>query len=283
MSKIPTTVGLRPKSVFIVEDNIGFQTDLVELVTEAGFEAVTAFKRKQAIALSDRRAFDVAVVDKVLVENDHQNQDGLAILRHIDRKKEGTYLILLTGQGEYEDTVQLDEEQVTVHRRMKKARRISEQSEQIREALHQGARHGPPEYRQGSASRMFCGQDAPGNWEVTARAFLKPAIELLQMANFFDELALTCRPLFERPDDNGIQPTGTEGVMAGLFWSRGVGEAVVILLARDDLPAVVPRLDAWPAELQTGEVIYQARRKNLVAGIVKCTGLDYTAFTVPRQ
>jgi ActR/RegA family two-component response regulator len=283
MSRVPTTVGLRPKSVLIVEDNLGVQSDLVALVGEAGFRPVTAFRRKDAIALSDRQAFDIALVDKRLVANDHQNQDGLAILRHIHAKNEGTYLILLTGHGEYKDAVQLDDEEVKVHRRMEKARSIPEQSEQIRAALEKGAMHGPPEFRSGSALTIFCGQDVPGNWEVGLRTFLRPDISLTQTSEFLDLLAQTCRPLFERPEDNGIERTSADGVMAGLYWSRGVGGPVVILLARDELPAAVPRLETWPPELQTGEVLYHARRKNLFGAVYQCAGLDYYAFTVPRQ
>lgn len=60
---------------------------LAQIVTEAGLAPVIASTRKEAVALSDRQAFDVAVVDKRLVEYDERNQDGLAILRHIGKKK----------------------------------------------------------------------------------------------------------------------------------------------------------------------------------------------------
>jgi ActR/RegA family two-component response regulator len=277
-----TTVGLRPKSVLIVDDNRNVQLTLIEIITEEGFKAITASSRKEAIALSDRQAFEVAFVDKRLVEYNHKNEDGFAILRHISKKNEGTHLVLLTGYGEYEDAVLLSKD-IGAFKPMKKDVETAKMEEEIREVLKGVAARPQSDFKKGLSARIFCGQDVPGNWETRATSLLKPAGGLLGLMNFLDEIAQTCSPLLERPGDNGIQKTDTETVMGGLYWSRGVGEAVIILLAKDKLPDKVPQLDTWPPNLFPGEVLYQAKRKNLFGAIIKCSGVSHIEFTVPRS
>jgi CheY-like chemotaxis protein len=285
MTKPLITVGLRHKSILVVEDNANVLKVLRETFTGAGFDTVTASSHAEAVALCDRRAFDVAFVDKRLVEGDVNNRDGLAIIRHISRKNEGTYLVLLTGYGEFEDVTELMGEDI-VFRAMQKDMTSSRMKERIREALDKAAAHPSPEFKKGLSARIFCGQEVPGNWENKAKAFLNPAVGMLGLMNFLDEIAQTCSPLLERPGDNGIQRTDAEGVMAGLYWSRGVGEAVIILLAKDELPGIpdgIPRLETWPPDIRPVEILYQAKRKNLFGAIIKCTGVGHTEFGVLRS
>jgi ActR/RegA family two-component response regulator len=284
MSKqLNNTVGLRRKSVLIVDDNLNVQMTLTDIVTAAGFDSVIASSRKEAIAICDRRAFDVAFVDKRLVENDSRNQDGLAILRYINGKNEGTYSILLTGYGEFDDAVQLSDE-LSIFKPMRKSLELAEMEEKIREALTKAAVYTRPALKNGSSIRIWCGNDAPGPWQNKAYASLsKPVVGILGLNNLLDDLAETCTPLLERANDNGIQKTETQATMAGLYWSRGVGSAVVVLLAKGKIPDTMPRLDTWPQTLQFESILYQLKRKNLVGAIVKCTGVGHTEFTVPRQ
>ncbi|MDX6445845.1 MAG: two-component system, NtrC family, response regulator PilR [Blastocatellia bacterium] len=277
-----TKIGLRKKSVLIVDDNAGVQKMLTQIVTEAGLTPITASNRQDALELADRQAFDVAVVDMRLVENDASNRDGLAILRHIARKNEGTHLVLLTGYGEYEDAVGLSEDIGTFTPMIKKPR-LANLDEKMRTVLAKAIVPKKLVSRKGSSARLFCGTDDPGRWEIGARDFLNPVVGLLGLMNLLDEIAKTCTPLLERPADNGIQGTSVETTMGGLFWSRGVGEGIVVVLARDHIPGEIPRLEAWPPSLTFGEVKYQVKRKNLVGAIVKVKGVAHTDFTVARS
>lgn len=301
MTNGSVAVGLRRKSVLIVEDNVQVQRTLNAVVSGAGFDTVlvpsvfndhTILAREEAISVIERRAFDAAFVDKRLVEGDENNRDGLAILRHISRKQEGTYLALLTAFGEYEDSVELDRDlgPGAVRMMMKDVRRreaplgaAGKWLEDVRDALAEVARRPAREFARGTSSRMFSGRDSQGNWEGKATSLLNPDVKLLGLVNLLDEIAETCSPLYERQGDDGIQATGAPGVMAGLYWARGVGEAVVILLAKDQLPDEVPRHDTWPAGLEPGEVLYQVRRKNLVGAVYRCSGVGHADFIVPRS
>ena len=275
-----TALGLRRRSVLVVDDNVGVQRAMAEIVTSMGFEPVLASSRKEAIAICDRRAFDVAFVDKRLVEHDEQNQDGLAILRHVRMKNEGAFLVLLTSYGDFGDSTKLSED-VGNFRTMDK--KIPGYEEKVREYLGEVAARAPHVIKNGLSARIFCGQDDPTNWENHAKSFLNPVVGILGLMNLLDELAQTCAPILERPGDNGIERTDTKAVMTGLYWSRGIGEAVVIILAKDEIPDEIPRLDIWPPSLDFGEVLYQVKRKNLVGAIVKSTGANYSEFTVLRS
>lgn len=300
MTNSSPAVGLRRKSVLIVEDTVIAQRTLNAIVAGAGFEAVlvpsvfndhTVPAREEAISVVERRAFDAAFVDMRLVENDENNRDGLAVLRHISGKREGTYLALLSAFASYGDAVELDQDLGRGAVKLiekndifgaKSTRGGKNWLEAVRDALAEVAGRSTREFTKGTSSRMFSGRDAQGNWESKAVSLLNPDVKLLGMVNLLDEVAETCSPLYERQGDNGVQPTDAPGVMAGLYWARGVGEAVVILLAKDKLPDEIPRQDTWPAALAPGEVLYQAKRKNLVAAVYKCAGVGHTEFIVPR-
>ncbi|HEX5706970.1 MAG TPA: response regulator [Pyrinomonadaceae bacterium] len=276
-----TTVGLRPKSALVVEDNAQTQKVLNTLLKGAGFEVVTVSSLDEAIIASDRQIFEVAFVDMVLVEYDKNNRDGLAVLRHLNKKNEGTELVFLTLVGQFEDIDELNRD----IRTLTAIRKGDKMIEAIRQVIER-VRKKPPAargFKNGSSVRVFSGHDGPGDWDTMAfKSLLKPSAGLLGMMGMLDEIAETCSPLLERRGDDGIQPTGEAGVMAGLYWSRGVGEAVVIALAKEKLPAELPRLDTWPSSLRTGETLYQVKRKNLVGAVVKCEGVEHTEFTVPR-
>ena len=275
-----TSVGFRRRTALVVDDNIHVQRAVAEIVRAVGFEPVVASSRKEAFSLCDRQAFDVAIVDKILVEGDDQNQDGIAILRHISKKNDGTVLALLTGYGKFSDAAQLSKDVGLVFSIEKQN---PSYEEQIRDLMGKVA-DGPQESRKdGSSARMFCGNDHPTQWENKTKSCLEPAVGLIGLINLLDELALTCSPIFERLTDNGIQQTAVKSVVSGLYWSRGVGSAVVIVLAKDNLPEEIPRLETWPANLVIGEIYHQAKRKNLVAAILKCGGLEFSEFTLRRD
>ncbi|HEV7681301.1 MAG TPA: response regulator [Pyrinomonadaceae bacterium] len=277
-----TTLGLRKKSVLIVEDNANSLKAISQIVTETGLVPVTASNRQDALSLADRQAFDVAVVDMRLVENDASNRDGLAILRHVAKKNEGTHLVLLTGYGEYEDTVELSED-IGPFTPMIKKPRLANLDEKLRTVFAKALASKERISSSGSSARLFCGSDDPGRWENGAKACLSPVAGLLGLMGLLDEIAQTCTPLFERRDDNGIQRTDLDAVMAGLYWSRGVGEGIVVVLAKDNVPTEFPHLDTWPPGLTLGKVMYQVRRKNLVGAIRSANGVVHTDFTVTRS
>src|SRR5438067_7998391 len=66
-------VGLRNRSLLIVDDNVHMQRTLRDLATGIGYDAATVSSLREATDAVSRRRFDVALVDKRLVEHDSRN------------------------------------------------------------------------------------------------------------------------------------------------------------------------------------------------------------------
>src|SRR5207248_10604689 len=107
MSGVVEKTGLRRKSILIVDDSQRVQIYLAGIAKAVGLDVVTAPSLKESMAICDRRAFEVAFVDKRLVDLDEQNSDGIALINHIAAKSEGTRLVLLTGHGKYKDAIEV--------------------------------------------------------------------------------------------------------------------------------------------------------------------------------
>jgi len=276
MSEVAPKTGLRKKSVLIVDDNHNLQTTLTEIARTLGFDVATAASRREATGLIDLQAFDVAIVDMRLVENDSRNRDGIAILRHLRDRNEGTKSILLTGYGGFSDA----SEAAFDLRAFAAIEKGPEMEEEIQSALIKAV-NSEPKDKDSSSVSVWCGTDDPVEWGTRMNTLLKTSGGLPVFNSLLDLLAKTLHPLLRREMDNGIQKTPLPSLISGLYWSRGVGGPVVILISRDALPSTIPVSDHWPKELQLIQPpLYAASRKNLIGAILKCDGLDHTEFSV---
>lgn len=278
MSVVVPKTGLRKKSVLIVDDNHNLQTNLTEIARTLGFDVATAASRREATGLIDLQAFDVAIVDMRLVENDSRNRDGIAVLKHLRDANEGTKSILLTAYGGFSDA----SEAAFDLRAFAAIKKGPEMEEEIRSALIKAGQT-EVEDKYSSPVSIWCGTDDPVEWGTRMNSLLKTSGGLPVFNSLLDLLAKTLHPLLRRETDNGIQKTSVPSVISGLYWSRGVGGSVVVLICRDELPATVPVSDHWPKELhliQPPLDIDIGKRKNLIGAILRCEGLDHTEFSV---
>jgi ActR/RegA family two-component response regulator len=274
--------GLRKKSIFVVDDSKYIQDLLTEIARSVGLEAVTASSLREARTLCDRRAFDAAFVDLCLVEHDKQNRDGIILLRYILSKNEGTRSTLLTGYGDFKDAEEAVNELGAGI--MKKSPELPEWEIKLREAMTQAAASSQLVPTLESSTKFLCGDMDPVIWQSRAKQVTKYR-DVLEFTRLLDDLAETCIPLLERSTDNGLQKTLDGSAMAGIYWSRGIGDAIAVLLTHGELLEEVPRLDSWPTDLQIGEILYQTNRDQVYAAIVKCAGVAQEDFDVllPKQ
>ena len=269
--------GLRKKSILIVEDNHNVQVALAENARKLGFDVATAASRREATRLIDLQAFDVAIVDMRLVESDSRNRDGIAILKYIRDKNEGSKTILLTGYGGFNDASEAAFELKCVAAIAKDPG--ADIGEKIQSTLLKAVNPEPKDKYKSSVS-IWSGTDEPERWSTRMVSLLKPAGGIQVFNNLLDELATTLHPLFRRASDNGIQKMDDDSV-AGLYWSRGIGGPVIVVISRGELPPAVPISDQWPSELRPiHKPLYEAKRKNLSAAVIKCEGVDNTEFDV---
>jgi len=276
MAEVVPKSGLRKKSVLIVDDNQIVQTTLAEIGRTLGFDVATAASRREATGLIDIQAFDVAIVDKKLVENDSKNRDGMAILKYLRDKNEGTKSILLTGYGEFEDA----SEAAFDLRTFAAIKKGPETEEEIRSSLIRAVNDAPRDKYQ-SAVNIWCGTEDPVVWSTRMNGLLKHSGKINVFNSLLDDLAKTLHPLLRRDSDNGIQKTSVPFLIAGYYWSRGVGSAVIVLICRGELPSPIPISDQWPKELRLIDPpLFKVNRKNLTGAVIKCEGAHHTDFNV---
>lgn len=88
-----------PQKILIVEDELAIQSVLRELLLDAGYEVAAASDGVEAVALFEREAFDLVLLDILL-----PRLDGYGVCRAI-RQKSGTPVIMLTALDEEEAQV----------------------------------------------------------------------------------------------------------------------------------------------------------------------------------
>jgi len=269
-------VGLRKKSLLIVDDNAIVLEALSDLGKRLGFEPVTAASLTGATKAIDRRRFEAALVDKRLVESNPLDQDGLIVLSMLKSRNEGTDCFLLTGHGEYDDAVTAQNEYGAIV--LKKTAIAATWEGPVATALQKVLDKSVNPHKARGA-RAFCGNDKPDEWDIS----VSMAIGKGDMASFnhvLDELAITCDPIRERVQDKGLVKVA-DHVFAGPYWSRGIGEAVIIAIGREPLPDPLPVLPGWPAVVRR---LYERRSANkLMGGIYLVSGVEPADFTVTRS
>ncbi len=88
-------------SVLIVDDDAGIRTHLAAYLRELGHEAEAAADAMAALAVTDRRAFDVVLADVRMA-----GMDGLALLRELRRRHSELGVILMTAYATVPDAVE---------------------------------------------------------------------------------------------------------------------------------------------------------------------------------
>lgn len=90
-----------PIELLLVEDEADFRDTCARWMTRKGHEVDQAGNAQEALALCDRRHFDVAVVDMNM-----PGISGLELLERMQSANIDTQVIILTGQGTIESAVQ---------------------------------------------------------------------------------------------------------------------------------------------------------------------------------
>lgn len=85
-----------PQKILIVEDELPIQSVLKELLTDAGYEAVTASDGAEALELFQRDRYDLVLLDIMM-----PRLDGYGVCRAI-RETDGTPVVMLTALDEEE-------------------------------------------------------------------------------------------------------------------------------------------------------------------------------------
>jgi two-component system response regulator HydG len=87
-----------PSSILLVDDDVDSCRSVADILADLGYDVEVAHDGPSAIALADRRPFDVAVLDFKM-----PGMDGVTLYRHLRRRNPRTVALLVTAYAS-EDT-----------------------------------------------------------------------------------------------------------------------------------------------------------------------------------
>jgi len=276
-----------PTRALVVEDIESWAFTLARAARRAGASEVVVCASPQQVqdALRIHR-FDVAILDIGLDPDDDLNADGVTVLEMI-RKADGgsTRCILVTGwQGG--DRMALQAEVHLEHgidfaymKEKYEARTvIAKLSELLERAPERRLAQDTP------MDNLSAKMDPPFVFDNMLLAALKPTGGVQTLYSLASRLIGSVTPLIAWRTDKPLE-TGSDGVCAGVYWSRALGSAVGVTLApaaawsRDDNGSPVPASLAHM--LPTGvtpDLIESVRERNVAGGLWELPGLERDEF-----
>jgi ActR/RegA family two-component response regulator len=214
-------------AALIVEDTPDIRGSYRRAIERQGGDPVLAATYDEAVAAVKRRFFPVAIIDVRLSEDDEANVDGLRVLEFIRKVGDETKAILITGYG----TFQIAREAFRQH--------------DVFEGLEKGVSLSVVEATIAKARRAFDDEAAKASkfnyavilkgakaavweWEDRAMRMSSNRSGADGLYHFLDSLLHEYPPLLQDHDKMGCSIDDSKKVAAGVFWSRGQGDAVLI-------------------------------------------------------
>jgi len=86
---------MEPKHILLVEDDIGMQEVLRDILVDEGFKITTAENGKKALTELENKNFDLVLTDLKMPQ-----MDGMEFLEYIEKEHPATKVIVITAYGE---------------------------------------------------------------------------------------------------------------------------------------------------------------------------------------
>lgn len=269
-------------SMLLVDDNQVVLNAIKDIAEDQGFEVVCAIDRKTAESLVSDRCFDVALVDKRLVENDDNNEDGLAIIKKIQAFGEGTYVILMTAYGKYKDAVELQKHGVVAYVEKTKSPLdmysiIQGELNIAKSNLLTQKNKNNDRDKKGFVA-LFYGQDNPAKLNDDALRLLKPKGGSETMGKIIEELMDIVYPIIAITQDINVDINEEKNIIESCFWSRGLGYPVMVIISKNDYLDLenVPVSERWSEYVKLEEIVYKRHKENIYSMIIKCSNRKNT-------
>ena len=252
-------------SALIVEDTPDFQDIYSRAVRRLEGEVVVASSYEEAIHAIQRRSFAVAIVDVRLSEEDETNVDGLRVLEFVRKIGDRTKAILITGHG----TFQIAREafrRYDVFEGLEKGVPLAEIEAAIGRARQTFTKDSSKEKI--SYSPLLKPPTGPlWEWEDRAIRACSPKGGADGLYRFFDAFLRDLTPLIPHATAHGCLINDVKKLVAGLFWSRPLGQAVLIAFGHK---SEVSKLENKPRPSELSELFFNVDLP-ILAGTIKRT------------
>ncbi len=124
-----------PILTLIVEDDPSWQEILIDILTDFGLKIDISDNLKDAVDRLRSTPYRLAIIDLSLEGEDHSNQDGLEVLKAVQRHAPGCVSVMLTGYASVELAVAVIQEYGAMTCLRKETFRRAEFRKVIRQAL----------------------------------------------------------------------------------------------------------------------------------------------------
>lgn len=227
----------------------------------------TAKDLAEAVEAIEEMAFAVAFVDIRLDENDDENTDGLKVLELLRRSGDHTSAVMLTGHG----TVGITRDALKEFDAYEALEKAEIDPQQIQELVTRGTeeRNKMARVEDQEAPAVLRGRRTVWDWdtEMLQATAGKGGAEALY--RHLEYLASPFLPLVGGAEPDRMQMDASSRLALGAFWSRAVGEAVLIAFGQTEAMkgAMENGQLSDRAGRKTGQVLRE-REKGGIAGLV---------------
>jgi ActR/RegA family two-component response regulator len=197
----------------------------------------------EAEALINEMQFGEALVAVCLSSNDNSNADGLRVIEKIRSVGDRTSIIAITGrQGR--DVLTMTRDAIRKYGAYDTVSKQSLNPQDLREVLTQGL----TAYEEGlSAAAARAPEILRGNqdrltWEDKILRTIPINGGSRELDQFLVELCGKYLPVMPRSIDGALEVNAELGVALGIYWSRALGQAVMVCLG------AIPAIDSLSAE-----------------------------------
>lgn len=92
---------MKKPRILLVDDEVVFANNLLKLLSKRGYDSVVAYNGADAVAMVEKREFDVIILDMKM-----PGMDGIATLKEIKKKVPSVEIVILTGHGSIESGIE---------------------------------------------------------------------------------------------------------------------------------------------------------------------------------
>lgn len=252
-------------NVLIVEDERDWQEIYLRNSRPLNSGAIrVAANLDEARAAIEEMAFAVAFVDIRLDEEDNENTDGLKVLEILNRTRDHTSAIMVTGNG----TVAITRDALKEFGAYEALEKAEVEPQLIQSLITEGtkARNTVASVEDPVAAEVLRGKRSVWEWdaEMLEATNSKGGVDALyQLLEYLGEPLL---PLVSGDDGDLMRRRDGSGVAMGSFWSREKGQAVVIALGQAE--ATRAAIDGGELASFAGHPLGEVLRERDKAGLL---------------
>ena len=224
--------------ILVVDDEDDWRSRMKELV-EGEFTVHEASSREEALSRIEKQFYYCALIDIRLMPSEGNDESGIEILRALARLDEGTKGLILTGHGDNSRLTKaalIDGKAVDyiLKKDLDSLERNKLAQDQIREVIITGRKDYLKRYGSGigQLTAGFTDRKSQSVWETDVIVSIGKGGGYEALTQFLDVLLEAVPPLIPYEPGEPIKIDRTSATVEGRYWSKGLGESVLIKFGR---------------------------------------------------